>query len=259
MTRPLSRFALPLALPVTMAVVWWFASSGSTSVYYPPLRDDVRAFADAWIFDQVDSDLVPSMIRFATGFGIAVVLGITIGTALGISARARRAFSPVTEFFRAMPIAALVPAGLIMLGAGASMEVALIAFGSTWPILLSTTDGVRATDPAMVEMGRSYGLSRAARVRRVIIPSALPQVFAGLRIALALALQIMIIANMLSGTNGLGYVVLEAQRTFNIPGMWAGILVLALLGLAVNLVFVAVERRMLAWHRGWRAAELRND
>lgn len=256
MRRALSRYALPLALPVALIAVWWFASSGSSSAYFPPLRENVRAFADAWLFNQVDDDLVPSVIRFVTGFGIAVVLGIAMGAALGLSPRARRDFSPVTEFFRAMPIAALVPAGLIVLGPGVRMETALIAFGSTWPILLSTTDGVRATDPAMLEMARSYGLSRAARIGRVTMPSALPQIFAGLRIALALALQIMIIANMLSGTNGLGHFVLEAQRTFNIPGMWAGILVLALLGLAVNLVFVAVEHRVLAWHRGWRAAEL---
>lgn len=255
--RPaLARYAFPLALPVACVATWWFASSGSSSAYFPPLSDVLRAFADAWLFDRVNDDLVPSLLRFATGFGIAAVLGITMGAALGLSSRARRDFAPVTEFFRAMPIAALIPAGLILLGPGARMETALIAFGTTWPILLSTTDGVRATDPAMLEMAKSYGLSRSARIRTVTMPSALPQIFAGLRIALAMALQIVIIANMLSGANGLGNFVLEAQRTFNISGMWAGILILALVGLAVNLLFVAVEYRVLAWHRGWRAAEL---
>lgn len=255
--RPaLSRYALPLALPVALIAVWWFASAGSTSAYFPPLSANLQAFADAWLFDQVNADLLPSVVRFVTGFAIAVVLGIAFGAVLGLSPRARRDFSPVTEFFRAMPIAALIPAGLILLGPGARMEVALIAFGTTWPILLSTTDGVRATDPAMLEMAKSYGLSPVARIVKVTMPSALPQIFAGLRISLALALQIVIIANMLSGANGLGNFVLEAQRTFNIAGMWAGILVLALLGFAVNLVFVVAERRVLAWHRGWRAAEL---
>lgn len=256
MRSALSRLGLPLALPVALVAVWWVSSSSSTSVYFPPLSTNLETFAETWLFDQVGEDLVPSLIRFAGGFGIAMMIGLTIGAVLGQSPRARRDFSPATEFFRSLPTVALIPAGLILFGPGTEMEVALIAFSTTWPILLSTTDGVRATDPTMLDVARSYGLSPVQRIWRVTVPSALPQVFGGLRIALALALQIMIVSNMLSGADGLGSAVQNAQRTFNIPGMWAAIFVLALLGLAVNLIFIAVERRVLAWHRGWRATEL---
>ena len=255
MSRVLRTLGLPLVLPVVLVAVWWFASSGSTSVYFPPLEENLRVFADAWLFERFESDVLPSLTRFVTGLFIAVVVGTCIGGALGMSPRVRRDLTPATEFFRAMPIAALVPVAMVVLGPGASMETALIAFGSTWPILLSTTDGVRGVDPATLEMARSYGLSRSAQIRQVILPAALPQIFAGMRIALAIALQTMIIANMLSGTAGLGYFILTAQRTFDVPSMWAGILLLALLGFAINCLFVALEHRVLAWHRGWRAAE----
>lgn len=248
------RVAQGLVVPALLLVLWWVVSAHSTSPYFPPLSRIVNTFGDIWLFERVDDDLVPSVTRLVIGFLIAAGVGISSGILFGLSPRARRDAAPITEFCRAMPIAALVPLALILFGAGPQMEVALIAFGCCWPILVSTTDGVRGTDPMMVDVARIYGLSQRQRIWRVAVPAAMPQIFAGLRIALAIGIATMIISNMFGSANGLGYFIIDAQQSFNVARMWAGILMIGLVGALASTSLVAIEYRVLAWHRGWRAS-----
>jgi ABC-type nitrate/sulfonate/bicarbonate transport system permease component len=250
--KQVGRVALGLVLPAVIAVVWWFSSNGSTSVYFPPLRTDLESFRETWFFEHFKPDLIPSLIRFGAGFLIATVVGVTVGTLLGHSPRLRRALWPLTEFARSMPVAALVPIGLVVLGPGTPMEITIVAFACTWPIVLNSIDGIRSVDPLQVEMARVYGLSNRDIVRRILMPSALPQIFTGLRIALAIALAAMVIANMFGSSEGIGHFLVYASASFNLPQMWAGLLMIGLLGALVNLLFAALEHRTLAWHRGWR-------
>jgi sulfonate transport system permease protein len=256
MSVRIRRLAVELILPCLLVLAWWLGSADSTSPYFTPLSDNLKRFADTWFFERFASDALPSLTHFALGFAIAIVVGVLVGTLLGLSPRARRNLSPITEFFRAMPIAALVPAGLVILGPGSTMEVVLIAFGSCWPILVSTTDGVRGVDPVFLETARVYGLSPAQRIVRVIMPAAAPRIVAGLRIALAIALATMVISNMFSGAPGLGFFILDAERTFDTTGMWAGLILLGIVGYLLNVLFTSIESHALAWHRGWRASTL---
>jgi ABC-type nitrate/sulfonate/bicarbonate transport system permease component len=105
-------------------------------------------------------------------------------------------------------------------------------------------------------MSRSYGLSRARRWSQVLLPAALPQVFSGLRTALSIALILMVISEMIASTNGIGFFVLDAQRTFAIPEMWSGIILLGVLGYGLNGLLMLLERRILRWHRGFRSSQL---
>ena len=132
----------------------------------------------------------------------------------------------------------------------------LIAFVCVWPVLLNTIDGVTGIDPTLRETARVYGVSGRDRLLRIVLPAASPQIFAGMRTSLSLALILMVISEMVASTNGIGFFVLQSQRSFAIPEMWSGILLLGLLGYALNLIFVLVERRVLAWHRGARASAL---
>jgi sulfonate transport system permease protein len=255
-TRRLSSVAWELWLPVLVVAVWWFASARWNSAYFPPLADIVDTFFETWTSDRLSEDLLPSLARFGAGLGIALAVGVALGVVLGLSSTLRRLLDPVIDFFRAMPKPALLPLAILLLGVGESMKIAFIAFGALWPILLNSIDGVRSVDPDMVAMSRVYGLSRWQRIRHVILPAASPQMFVGARLALASALILMVVSEMLASTNGLGYFVLQAQQTFAILPMWAGILMLGLVGYLVNVIFLVVERRALAWHRGWRAAAL---
>jgi ABC-type nitrate/sulfonate/bicarbonate transport system permease component len=243
-------------VPILLLVVWGVWSSGSTTYYFPPLTDILSTFADTWLFERVGSDVVPSLVRMGLGFGIAVVAAIAIGLLLGLSPRARRAAAPIVEFLRAIPPPALLPFAILVIGVGDSMKVFIIAFVCLWPILLNTIDGVTGVDPTLRETTRVYGISTGDRLWRVMLPAASPQIFAGMRTSLSLALILMVISEMVASTNGIGYFVLQSQRTFAIPEMWSGILLLGILGYALNGAFVLIERRVLRWHRGARASAL---
>jgi ABC-type nitrate/sulfonate/bicarbonate transport system permease component len=117
-------------------------------------------------------------------------------------------------------------------------------------------DGIGGIEPTLLDTSRVYGIGTRDRIFRVMLPAAAPQIFAGLRTSLSLSLILMVISEMVASTNGIGYFVLKSQRTFAIPEMWSGILLLGILGYVLNLVFVLVERRVLRWHRGARASAL---
>jgi ABC-type nitrate/sulfonate/bicarbonate transport system permease component len=249
--RP-GRAAVQLVVPVALVALWWVTSAGSRSTFYPPLSRVLVALRRDWLFARVGSDLVPSLVRFTLGFGLAALAGITVGTAIGLSPRLHRLTHPSTELIRAIPPALLLPFVLVTLGPSDLARVVVIALGSIWPVLLNTVDGVRGVDPLPLDMARSFGLSRRARIRRVILPAASPQIAVGLRTGLAVGLILMIISEMQGAANGLGFRVLNAQRSFDTAGMFAGIIVIGLVGLVVNAGFVRGERRVLRWYHGAR-------
>jgi ABC-type nitrate/sulfonate/bicarbonate transport system permease component len=248
--------ALEVAVPVALLVLWGVLSAGSETYYFPPLTDILRAFSDTWLFERVGSDVVPSLVRLGLGYGIACVVGVAAGLALGLSPPLRRAADPVVQFLRAIPPPALLPFGILVMGVGTSMKVFIIAFVCVWPVLLNTIDGVGGVDPTLRETSRVYGVPRRDAILRVMLPAASPQIAAGMRTSLSLALILMVISEMVASTNGIGYFVLQSQRSFAITEMWSGILLLGILGYALNAVFVLVERRVLRWHRGARESVL---
>jgi ABC-type nitrate/sulfonate/bicarbonate transport system permease component len=247
---------LEVTVPLLALVLWGLASADSDTYYFPPLTDILETFADTWVFERVGSDVVPSLVRMGLGFGIAVVVAISVGLLLGLSRRARIAATPIVEFLRAIPPPALLPFAILVIGVGTSMKVFIIAFVCVWPILLNTIDGVRGIDPTLDDTTRVYGIPSRDRVWRVMLPAAAPQIFAGMRTSLSLALILMVISEMVASTNGIGYFVLQSQRTFAIPEMWSGILLLGILGYVLNGGFMLIERRVLRWHRGARASAL---
>jgi ABC-type nitrate/sulfonate/bicarbonate transport system permease component len=246
------RLALQAVLPVTLIALWWVTSAGSRSTFYPPLSRVVTAFRREWLFARVGSDLLPSLARFGAGFVLAALLGIAAGTAIGLSPRLRLLTRPATELMRAIPPPLLLPFVLVTLGASDASKVAVIVLGAVWPGLLNVIDGVRGVDPVMLDMAASFRLPRSARIRRVVLPAASPQIAVGLRTGLAVALILMVISEMQGASNGLGFRVLTAQRSFDTPAMFAGIIVIGLVGLIVNSVFVRAERRALRWYHGSR-------
>jgi ABC-type nitrate/sulfonate/bicarbonate transport system permease component len=190
------------------------------------------------------------------GYGIAIVVAISGGVGLGLSRRARLAVNPIVEFLRAIPPPAMLPFAMLVLGIGDAMKVFLIAFVCLWPILLNTIDGVTGVDLTLRETTRVYGANSVDKIRLVIMPAAAPQIFAGMRTSLSLALILMVISEMRASTNGIGFFVLQSQRSFAIPEMWSGIFLIGILGYSLNAVFVLIERWVLRWHRAARASAL---
>ena len=254
----LLRMLLALGLPVVLATVWWFASAGSTDVYWPPLRTILETGREVWTAERITTDVVPSVTRLLAGFTAAGVLGVALGVVIGTFPRVRAVMEPVLEFLRAVPPPVLVPVIMLFAGIGDTMKVAVIASGCVWPVLLNTVEGVRAVDPVMAEAARSYGITGVARLRSLVLPSASPQIFAGLRQALSIGIILMVISEMFAASNGLGFTIVQFQRGFAIPDMWTGILLLGMLGVVLSVLFRLVERRVLGWYHGLRDAARRS-
>jgi len=244
-----------LALPIVLLVVWWFDSAGSSSFYYPPLRTIVSALHREWLGHRIVDDVIPSLVRLLVGYLVAVAVGVALGVLVGLRRRVRLAAEPVLEFFRAVPPPVVVPVLLLVVGIGSTTKVVIIASGCIWPILLNTVQGVRGVDPVLTETARCYGLDGWARLRTLVLPAASPQIMAGARQGLSIAIILMVISEMMASTGGIGFTVVKFQRNFAMPEMWSGILVLGLIGIVLAMVYRLVERRLLAWYVGMRRLE----
>ncbi|MFV2017017.1 ABC transporter permease [Micromonospora sp. LOL_023] len=255
MTGLLKRAGFVVALPVVLLAVWWFASAGSTSFYSPPLSRILTTFTETWTLDRLRADVLPSLLRLAGGYTVAVVVGIGLGVLVGSVRTVRAVLEPVLEFFRAIPPPVLVPVIMLFAGIDNTMKVVVIATGCVWPILLNTVEGVRATDEVLSDTARCYGITGSARLRYLVLRSASPQIAAGMRQALSIGIILMVISEMFAASNGLGFTIVQFQRTFAIPQMWSGILLLGLLGFALSVIFRFVELRALAWYHGLRQAQ----
>lgn len=244
----LRSLVIALVVPVVAVVLWWVVTNNSTSPFYPPLHTILSTFKDTWLFSHVGSDVVPSLKRFVLGYLVGVVFGVGLGVLFGRLRGLDRAFQPAVQFSRSIPATGLVPVSIALLGLGNSPKIWLIGFVCLFPILLNTIDGVRGIEGGLEDVGQTFRLTRWQRIFAIQLPSASPQIFAGMRIALALAFIMMIITEMVGATNGIGYVTLNAQQSFEVPLMWSGMILLAVLGAFLNFLFMLIERRVLRWH-----------
>jgi ABC-type nitrate/sulfonate/bicarbonate transport system permease component len=210
-----------------------------------------------FLSDGVFRDILPSLARALGGWMLAALIGVPLGVLIGRWRRASEFLDPTLQFLRAIPGPALIPVFIILLGTESTMRVTLIAFGSVWPILLNTIEGTQTVDPVQLDTARAFRLPALARLRRIILPAAAPKIFAGLRISLSLAVILMVVSELVASTSGIGYRIQNAQIMFLLTDMWCGIVLLALIGYALNALFLKFEARILRWHhraRGRAAA-----
>jgi ABC-type nitrate/sulfonate/bicarbonate transport system permease component len=254
-TYKLAKLGAEVAVPVLILALWQLWTVQADSQFFPRLSTILVQFRDMWLFSQFGTHVVPSLERILAGFTIAVVAGVGLGIPLGLSRWGRALAMPHIEYWRAMPPPALLPISIVLLhDIGDRQKISFIAFFCVFPVLLNTIDGVRGIDPTLVETARSFNVPRHDRIRRLVLPAALPQIAAGMRTSLSLAVIIMVVSEYFSSTSGVGYVLLISKNTFQLAPMWAAIVLIGVLGYLLNLLFLLLERRVLAWHRGWRAA-----
>ncbi len=249
------RGAALLALPAILIAAWWLTSAGSESFYFPPLATILQTFVKLWLSPQAVPNVVPSLVRFVVGYLAAAVLGIAIGIPIGALRNLRATLEPVLEFLRAIPPPVLVPVLILFAGIGDEMKILVIISGCVWPVLLNTVAGVRALDEVLKNVVRSYRIGAFARLWHFVLPGASPQIFTGLRQSLSIGIILMVVSEMFAASNGIGFALVQYQRTFAIPEMWSGIILLGLFGIAVALIFRAVEAWLLRWYRGLRRTQ----
>ncbi len=256
--RAYNRLAigLEIAVPILILLGWQLWTAHAHSPKFPRLSTILVDFHEQWLFADFGTHVVPSLERIGLGFAIGVAAGVLLGVPLGLFPLFRRIAMPHIEYWRAMPPPALLPISVVLLHSiGNSQKVAFISFFCLFPVLLNTMDAVRSIDPTLVDTARAFRLPWTERIRRLVLPAALPQIMAGMRNSLALAVIMMVLSEYFAATSGVGYVLLISKNTFQLGPMWAAIVLIGLLGYVLNALFLLAERRVLAWHRGWRASE----
>jgi len=191
--------------------------------------------------------LARTLSLLAVAYAIGCVLGIALGVLMGRFRRVHGLLEPLVEVLRPLPKPALLPPLMLFLGLGDTMKITAVALGVFFPVVINTIQGVRGVDPVLVDVARTFQHSRAATLWKVVLPSALPLILSGMRIALGIALVLVVIAEMMAGTGGMGYLIIDLQRSFRIVDMYAWVVILAVLGYALNEVFVRIERRAIHW------------
>jgi ABC-type nitrate/sulfonate/bicarbonate transport system permease component len=155
---------------------------------------------------------------------------------------------PLINILRPLPSSAIIPMAIIFLGIGIEMKLFIIVFGCSWPILINTIDGAIGLEPMFLRTSKILGFSNLERLKNVIIPATLPAIFTGLRISIAISFILTITVEMIVGTSGIGYFIIDKERSFRFPEMYGGILCLGILGIIINNVFNYFDRRINKWH-----------
>ena len=240
--------AVEIAVPVALLAIWWVASASSTSTFFPPLSKILTRFGDLWFFDHFASDILPSVGNLFAGFALGGIFGVLIGVVLGQFQRLNWLFVPIIDFSRAIPPVALVPIFVALFGFGNEVRIGTIAIAALFPTLISTIDGMRSIDPQLGDVLKVYGLTWAERLFQVDLPAASPRIVSGLQVSLQVSFVVMIASEILGSSKGIGAMTLLAQQTFAIADMWAGIILLGILGYLVNLLFNLFRKWILKWY-----------
>ncbi|MGC5224758.1 ABC transporter permease [Micromonospora sp. DT81.3] len=197
-----------------------------------------------------------TMTAWFLGLLIATVAATVLGTIIGLVPFLRRATHTTVEFLRPIPSVALIPLAVLLYGIQLQAALVIIVFASFWQVFVQVLYGVADVDAVARDTARAFGLTRAERVRYLILPTTLPYLMTGLRLAASVALILAITAEMVIGTPGLGRAIVFYQAAGDWVGVYSLVVVTGLLGLAINLVFRLIERKSLAWHQSVRGEEL---
>jgi ABC-type nitrate/sulfonate/bicarbonate transport system permease component len=223
--------------------------------HFPPMSQILAGLGAQMVEGSFWSAVWNTLQGWALGLGIAAAMAVPLGILIGSIDLLYRAARVLIEFLRPVPSVALIPLAILIYGTGLESKVFLAAFASFWQLIMQTVYGVQDVDPVATDTARSFGFSRAWRLRHVTLPSALPYIATGFRIASAVALILSVTAELVIGSEGLGREINIARAGGNAERMYGLIIATGLLGLALNASFIRIERRVLRWHPSNRPSE----
>jgi ABC-type nitrate/sulfonate/bicarbonate transport system permease component len=246
---------LVFVLSIVSALLFWELISRTGVISQADLPAMSTTFNKLWQMMQTSHfwwSFADTVRGWAIGLSLATVLAVPIGIVLGSSELAASAFRVPIEFLRPIPSAALIPLLFLTLGTNLKSEVFLATFGAFWPLLIQTMYGVRDVDPVLLETARSFEVGRFERLYRITLPSSVPYIATGLRIASTVALILAFTAELFMGTPGLGQLTNTAYSFGLETDVYALAVATGFLGLGIHLLFSSLERRALRWHPSQR-------
>jgi NitT/TauT family transport system permease protein len=215
--------------------------------FMPPFSEIIVKGADYALAGKLLPQIGVSLERALGGFGLGVVVAVPLGILLGWSKPLEAYLNPLLQLLRQTNPVSLFPVFILLLGIGYATNVAIIFWVVVWPILLGTVTGVRQVDPALVKYARSVNLPRTKLFWKVVLPSAVPSIITGMRLAATYSFLMLVVSEMVGASSGLGYLIVNAQYLMSIHLLYVGVIVLALLGILSNWGLVTLERRLTAW------------
>ena len=249
MTSRSARWLIGLSLPVLLIVIWQILADARvlSPVFFPAPSRAVGVLIGRVADGSLWPPLFATVWRMLLGWLLAGLLGIVLGAMIGSSRAARDYLGPTLEFFRPLPASAIIPVAILFLGLTQQMSLAVIAFGALWPVLLGSVYGFSTIKHRLREVSASLEMSRLEFFRHIALPSALPDIISGARISLAIALILSVVVEMQASLPGLGQDILQAQRRFRSADLYAGLIVLGVVGFAVSTGLRALEARFMRW------------
>ncbi|MEU1301436.1 MULTISPECIES: ABC transporter permease [Streptomyces] len=248
------RAAVRALGPLALLVLWWAASA--TGALTPDVlaspADVIRAVGELWGNGQLPDALATSLTRSGVGLLLGLAVGLTAGVVTGFTRLGDELLDSTMQTLRTIPFLSLVPLFMVWFGINETAKILLIAVATTFPMYVSTSSGVRSTDARLVEAMRSFGMSRFAIVREVVLPGALPSLLAGLRLSMTLSVIALIAAEEINATAGIGYLMAQAQSYARTDVLAVCILVYGLLGLLADAFVRLLERVLMPWRRAER-------
>ncbi|MFT4190279.1 MAG: ABC transporter permease [Comamonas sp.] len=247
--RRLADGALGSALILALALLWELAPrlGWTDPTFLPPLSEVLAAGWTLALNGQLWEHTQASLLRALGGFALAVLYAVPLGLAIGWYRRLGQAVNPLIEILRNTAPLALLPVFLLLLGIGEISKIAIVLYACSWPLLLNTIAAVKQVDPLLVKSARTMGVSQRQLLTKVILPASIPTIFVGIRLASATAILVLVAAEMVGAKSGLGYLIIYAQYSFLIPDMYFGILAITVIGVAINVLLEALERRITQW------------
>jgi ABC-type nitrate/sulfonate/bicarbonate transport system permease component len=228
-------------LPLISALLVWQLAGDPESPYYPPPSRWWEELKPLWENGAMVEGLKWTIITLLLSLLVATVIGALIGLAVGSSRRTDRALSPLLEFLRVLPAAALVPLAALVLGYTLQMKMAVVVLPATWPILLACRSARRSVSTTLIDASRSLGLSRGQRFRKILMPSLAPAVLLGLRVSAPLALIITILVEIVTRVNGIGALMGQAQANYRSAQVYGLLALAGVIGYLVNWMVTRIE------------------
>ncbi|WP_424629463.1 ABC transporter permease [Bradyrhizobium sp. SYSU BS000235] len=242
----LSQLPSPLGLlPLIVGLAAWQLLQTGNSPYFPPPSMWWSGLVQSAATGQLLPACLASLQTIVVGLLLAIVAGVFIGVLIGISPRAARALGPVLEFCRAMPPPAIVPLAILFLGYDERMKLTIVVVSAMWPILLNTAAAIQRIHPILQDVATSFHLSVLERIRLIVIPSVMPSILLGVRIALPLCIVLALLVEMLTSIEGVGALMIAAQRNFQSGQVYGLLVLVGLFGFLINTAFSMIQAVIL--------------
>lgn len=239
------------ALLLGIVALWWLSShlQWVSKVFLPTPEATAASLLEGLSGGELLAFSQATVSRMVLGWLLASVLGVGLGALIGSSATARAWIGPTLEFVRPLPASAVMPLAISIFGLSGNMVLAVVGFGAMWPVLLATVHGLAQVHVRLREVSAGLQLSRLEFVGKIGLPNALPDILAGMRLSLTVALIVTVVGEMIASQAGLGQAILLAARSFRASELFAGVALLGAIGFASNSLLAVLERRFLVWQR----------